>query len=84
MLSFDPLPPAPLTGHQLQPTATAAVTTAVAAANYVIHHYRSRCKEDNIIAAIAFACGVLIVIINHSPASTTMGPRSSFSRRNGG
>ena len=69
----------PLTNHKLQPTAAAAVTAAVSAADYVLRPHCNRCQEDNIVVAVVLASGVLVVIVNRSPVSTTMGPRPSFS-----
>ncbi len=73
----------PLTDHKLQPTAAAAVSTTVAAADYVLRPHCNRCQEDNIMVAVVLARGVLVVIVYRSPALTTMGPRPSFSWRDG-
>ncbi len=73
----------PPTNHKLQPTATAAVTAAVAAADYVLRPYCNRCQEDNIMVAIVLARSILIIVVNRSPASTKMGPRPSFSWHDG-
>ncbi len=73
----------PLTDHKLQPTAAAAVSAALAAADYVLRPHYNRCQEDNIVVAVVLARGVLVVVVNRSPASTTMGPRPSFSWRDG-
>jgi hypothetical protein len=73
----------PPINHQLQPTAAATVTAAVAAADYVVRPNRNPQKEDNIVVAIFFACRVLFVIVNRSPASTMMGPHPSFSQGDG-
>ncbi len=73
----------PLTDHKVQPTAAAAVSAAVAAADYVLRPPYNRCQEDNIVVAIVLARGILVVIVNLSLALTTMGPRPSFSWRDG-
>jgi hypothetical protein len=73
----------PLTDHQLQLTAAAAVTAAVATTDYFIRPHCNRCKVDNIVVAVVFPCGILIVILDCSLALMMMGPRPSFSWRNG-
>jgi hypothetical protein len=73
----------PLTGHQLQSTAAAAVTAAIAIAGYIIFPHYNRCQEETLVVAVVLACGILIVVIKRSPASTTMGPHFSFSWRDG-
>jgi hypothetical protein len=71
----------PLTNHKLQPTAAAAVSAAVAAADYILRPHYNRCQEDNIVVAVVLARSVLVVVVNCSPASTMMGPHPSFSWR---
>jgi hypothetical protein len=83
MLSFDPLPQVPPTNHKVQPTAAAAVTAAVVAADYVLRPHCNRCQEDNIVVTVVLARSVLIVIVKPSPALTTMDPRPSYSWRDG-
>ena len=75
----------PPINHKLQPTAATAVTAAIATADYnIVRPHRNRCKEDNIVVAIVLACGVLlVVVVDCSPASTTMGPPPSFSSCDG-
>jgi hypothetical protein len=73
----------PLTNHKLQPTATAAVSAAVAAADYVLCLHYNRFQEDNIVVAIILARGVLVVVVNHSLTSTMMYPCPSFSWHDG-
>ncbi len=68
----------PLTDDKLQPTAAAAVSATVATADYILRPHYNRCQEDNIVVAIVLARGVLVVIVNCTPALTTMGPRPSF------
>ncbi len=58
--------------HKLQPTAAAAVTAAVTAADYVLRPHCNRCQEDNIVVAVILACGILVVIVNCSSALMTM------------
>ncbi len=73
----------PLTNHKLQPTAAAAVSAAVAAADYVLRSHYNRCQEDNIVVAVVLARGILVIVVNRSPALTTMGPRPSFTWHDG-
>ncbi len=63
----------------MQPTAAAEVSAAVAAADYVLRPHYNHCQEDNILVAIILARGVLVVVVNRSPALMTMGCRPSFS-----
>ncbi len=73
----------PLTDHKLQPTAAVAVSAAVPATDYVLRPHYNQCQEDNIVVAVILACGVLVVVVNRSPALMIMGPRPSFSWRDG-
>ncbi len=68
----------PPTNHKL-PTAAAAVTATIAAADFVLCPHHNRCKEDNVVVAVVLVCSILVVIVNCSPALTAMGPSSSFS-----
>ncbi len=79
---FDPLPPPPPTNHQMQPTAIAGETSAIATANYVVRPHCSHRKEENVVVAVILAHGVLVIVIDCSPALMTMGPCPSFSWHN--
>ncbi len=73
----------PPSDHKLQPTAAAAVSATVATADYVLRPHYNCCQEDNIVVAVVLARGILVVVVNCSPASMMMVPRPSFSWRDG-